>query len=119
MLTEPDDFFETLRRGLLGHAVSFRRLAGDSLLLYIECEPGDPSGITLWLEPVWHLRGPGGGAAGLNAGRGGFGHGGRDGGRRRRAPGPVARQTDRGGRARTVDFRPVRLVRGGLRRFHL
>src|SRR4051794_20702831 len=60
MLTEPDAYFATLRSGLLGHAVSFRRLACDCLLLYFGCEPGDPSGITIWFNPIWHLRGPGG-----------------------------------------------------------
>jgi hypothetical protein len=60
MPTESDAFFATLRSGLLGHAVSFRRLACDSLLLYIDCEPGDLGGITIWFEPIWHVRGPGG-----------------------------------------------------------
>jgi hypothetical protein len=60
MATNPDTFFEKLRSGLLGNRVSFRRLACDTLLLYVGCEPGDRKGITIWFDPIWHLRGPGG-----------------------------------------------------------
>jgi hypothetical protein len=38
--------------------VSRRRLAGNSLLVYVDAQPGDGHGITLWFEPTWHLRGP-------------------------------------------------------------
>jgi hypothetical protein len=54
----PGQFFADLRGQLLGRKVSYRRLAADSLLLYIDCEPGDGRGFTLWFEPIWHFRGP-------------------------------------------------------------
>lgn len=60
MPTDPDALFSTLIGGLMGHTISYRRLACDSLLLFVGCEPGDQSGLTIWLEPIWHLRGPGG-----------------------------------------------------------
>lgn len=56
MVIEPEVLFNTLRGQLVGHRLSFRRLACDSLLLYIDCDPGDSRGVTVWLEPVWHLR---------------------------------------------------------------
>jgi hypothetical protein len=59
MTTDPWRLFEELRGRILGSKVSFRRLACDSLLLYLDCEPGDGSGITIWFEPIWHLCGPG------------------------------------------------------------
>jgi hypothetical protein len=31
------------------------RLAADSLIVYVECEPGSGSGVIIWLEPPWHL----------------------------------------------------------------
>jgi hypothetical protein len=58
MMTEAESRFERLRTELIGRRIKFRRLAGDSLLLYVDCEPGDQRGITIWLEPIWHLRGP-------------------------------------------------------------
>lgn len=56
----PGSFFESLKSRLVGREIRHRRLACDSLLLYIDCEPGDEAGIILWVEPIWHLRGPNG-----------------------------------------------------------
>ena len=58
MITESGRLFEEIRGRILGSTVSHRRLACDSLLLYLDCEPGDGGGITIWFEPIWHLRGP-------------------------------------------------------------
>jgi hypothetical protein len=60
MMTEPGRILEQVRGRILGSKVSYRRLASDSLLLYLDCEPGDGGGITIWFEPIWHLRGPDG-----------------------------------------------------------
>ncbi len=57
---DPRLLFETLKVQLAGRRVTYRRLACDSLLLYLECEPGDGTGVTLWFEPIWHLCGQGG-----------------------------------------------------------
>ena len=60
MANEPLPLFEELRSKLVGHRVTFRRLACASLLIYVECTPGDGRGITIWFEPTWHFRGPDG-----------------------------------------------------------
>jgi hypothetical protein len=57
MTTEPRRHLEELKGRILGSKVSYCRLACDSLLLYVGCVPGDESGITLWFDPIWHLRG--------------------------------------------------------------
>jgi hypothetical protein len=49
-------FLTEFRERVVGRVVRQRRLAGNSLLVYVECEPGDHSGHTLWFEPTWHLR---------------------------------------------------------------
>ncbi|NHN34654.1 hypothetical protein [Paenibacillus agricola] len=37
--------------------VSFVRLAGNSLIIYLECLPGETDiGASIWLEPTWHFR---------------------------------------------------------------
>lgn len=37
--------------------VTLVRLAGNSLILYLDCKPGDKNnGSILWLEPTWHFR---------------------------------------------------------------
>ncbi|TCZ79371.1 hypothetical protein E0485_05785 [Paenibacillus albiflavus] len=37
--------------------VQFIRLAGNSLIIYCECEPGNKDhGYSIWLEPTWHFR---------------------------------------------------------------
>jgi hypothetical protein len=60
MAIEPGTLFEELHGRILGGEVSYRRLACDCLLLYLDCEPSDGSGLTIWFEPIWHLRGPNG-----------------------------------------------------------
>jgi hypothetical protein len=54
----PEVLFGELRTRVVGRPVSSRRLAGNSLLVYIDGEPGSKTGVTFWLEPTWHLRGP-------------------------------------------------------------
>jgi len=44
------------RARLLGGTVRRRGLAGNSLLVYVDCTPGDGTGLTLWFEPTWNLR---------------------------------------------------------------
>jgi hypothetical protein len=60
MVIEPGILFEELQGNILGRAVSFRRLACDSLHLYLDCEPGDRSGLGICFEPIWHFCGPNG-----------------------------------------------------------
>ena len=52
----PEDLFVEFRARIVGHVVRQRRLATNSLLVYIDTEPGDGTGLTLWFEPTWHLR---------------------------------------------------------------
>jgi hypothetical protein len=52
----PETQFVGYRERIIGGVVRARRLAGNSLLVYIDAEPGDGNGLTLWLEPTWHLR---------------------------------------------------------------
>ena len=40
---------------IIGLKVKKTRLAANSLIIYIECEPGDKKGYSIWLEPTWHL----------------------------------------------------------------
>ena len=60
MSDESGPFFESLKCRLVNHSVSFRRLACAYLLLYVDCEPGDDGGVTIWFDPIWHLVGPAG-----------------------------------------------------------
>jgi hypothetical protein len=55
---EAKEYFEELRMRLMNHTVSYRRLAANSLLIYIDCEPGDKQGLTIWFEPTWQFCGP-------------------------------------------------------------
>lgn len=42
---------------ITGLNVDYIRLAGNSLIIYLECQPGDlRQGFSIWLEPTWHLR---------------------------------------------------------------
>ena len=50
------EYFEHLRQELLGHRITFTRLAANSLILYVDCQPGDTLGYTIWLEPTWHVK---------------------------------------------------------------
>jgi len=54
---EAETYFEHLRAMLVNHKVSFTRLAANSLIVYVECEPGDKKGVTIWFEPTWHFCG--------------------------------------------------------------
>jgi hypothetical protein len=52
----PEEVFVEFRSRIVGHTVRERRLATNSLLVYIDAEPGDGTGLTLWFDPTWHLR---------------------------------------------------------------
>jgi hypothetical protein len=56
-LISPEAMFADLRKRVIGRPVSFRRLAANSILIFIDAVPGSDSGVTYWLEPTWHLRG--------------------------------------------------------------
>jgi hypothetical protein len=58
IVSEPTEQFEDFASRLIGHRVSFTRLAGNSLLIYVDCEPSDNKGLTIWFEPTWHLGSP-------------------------------------------------------------
>jgi hypothetical protein len=64
MNAQPEHVLQDFRQRLIGHAVTFVRLAANSLLVYIDSEPGSGTGLTFWLEPTWHLLGPEGVAVG-------------------------------------------------------
>lgn len=38
---------------LIGKAVSFKRIAGNSIILYFGGDPGDANIQTLWIDPYW------------------------------------------------------------------
>lgn len=48
---EIDEFIQRVT----GQAVTFRRLAGNTLILYLNCNPGDNHGYSVWIEPTWHF----------------------------------------------------------------
>ena len=52
---QPMEQFEQFAARLVGHRVSYTRLAGNSLLIYVDCKPGDSEGLIFWFEPTWHL----------------------------------------------------------------
>ncbi len=54
---EADTYFKHLRANLVDHKVSYTRLAANSLLIYVECEPSDKKGSIIWFEPTWHFCG--------------------------------------------------------------
>jgi len=56
MRTADQEFVRRLTGNLIGKRVSFTRLALNSLLVYLDCEPGDETGFVLWFEPTWHFR---------------------------------------------------------------
>lgn len=39
---------------VIDQRVTFRRLAGNTLILYLNCDPGDNHGYSIWIEPTWH-----------------------------------------------------------------
>ena len=52
---------QELFESMVGRTITWRRLVADSLLLYLECEPGElRHGYILWLEPTWHVSCPDG-----------------------------------------------------------
>jgi len=59
-----DDLFQRFHGELIGRPITYVRLACNSLLLYVDCEPGDGQGLTLWFEPPWHVSTPAGVIAG-------------------------------------------------------
>lgn len=50
-----ESLFAELRSELLGEPVTFTRLAANSFLVYVNAEPASKTGVTIWLEPTWHL----------------------------------------------------------------
>ncbi|HSG38040.1 MAG TPA: hypothetical protein VLE27_00260 [Thermoanaerobaculia bacterium] len=52
---EMEPYFTTLCSQIVGLSVRNRRLAGNTLIVYVECSPGDKSGYVLCLEPTWHM----------------------------------------------------------------
>jgi hypothetical protein len=46
------------RGALLGRPITFTRLAANSLILYVDCQPGDEGGLAIWFEPTWHMSSP-------------------------------------------------------------
>ncbi|WP_409345193.1 hypothetical protein [Paenibacillus sp. MBLB4367] len=44
-----------LRAYLVNLEISFCRLAGNSLILYLNCQPGEDKGFIIWIEPTWHF----------------------------------------------------------------
>lgn len=52
----PEELIETIQ-SIQDRQVRFVRLAGNSLIIYCDCEPGDLNqGFSIWLEPTWHFR---------------------------------------------------------------
>lgn len=52
----PDELIEIIQ-SIQDRQVRFVRLAGNSLLIYCDCEPGDLNqGFSIWLEPTWHFK---------------------------------------------------------------
>lgn len=58
-MTGPD-LFAALRDQIIGMRIAYRRLAANTLFLYIGCDPGDKQGITIKFDPTWNLESPGG-----------------------------------------------------------
>jgi len=56
MRSADPEFVRELTAKLVGKRVAVTRLALNSLLVYLECEPGDDNGLVLWFEPTWHFR---------------------------------------------------------------
>lgn len=46
------------RQALVGRPITFTRLAANSLILYVDCQPGDERGFAIWFEPTWHMSSP-------------------------------------------------------------
>ena len=54
---KPEQWWADIKRQNLGRSVRDKRLVANSLLIYIDSEPGDKSGYVFWLEPTWHYCG--------------------------------------------------------------
>ena len=52
---EASQLLSAFRQALIGQLISFTRLAANSLILYVDSQPGDARGFTIWFEPTWHL----------------------------------------------------------------
>ena len=52
------EYGEQFRQNIVGHSITYTRLAANSLILYVDCQPGDEIGFVIWLEPTWHVKGP-------------------------------------------------------------
>jgi hypothetical protein len=53
-----DRFLIEIRGDIVGRAITYRRLAANSLLLYVDSDPDDPTGYIIWFEPTWHVSSP-------------------------------------------------------------
>jgi hypothetical protein len=40
---------------LIGKRIEQTRLAGNSLILYIQSTQGQNAGYSIWIEPTWHM----------------------------------------------------------------
>ncbi len=49
-----DKEVEEFTHRAIGQKVTFRRLAGNTLILYLNCFPGENHGYSVWIEPTWH-----------------------------------------------------------------
>lgn len=57
-MISPEDFLSRIRSLTVDRPVSYRRLATNSLFVFVDCQPGDEKGVIFWLEPTWNLCGP-------------------------------------------------------------
>jgi hypothetical protein len=55
---DAEQLFADVRQALLGRPITFTRLAANSLILYVDCQPDEKRGFAIWLEPTWHLSSP-------------------------------------------------------------
>jgi len=46
------------RQKLIGRPITFSRLAANSLILFVDGQPGDERGFSIWFEPTWHMSSP-------------------------------------------------------------
>ena len=56
MDTQHTDQLTTMLASTIGREITARRLAGNSLIVYLDSLPGDATGLSLWFEPTWNLR---------------------------------------------------------------
>ena len=53
---DSNEVLDDLLARVVGRPITARRLAGNSLLVYIDGCPGDSTGVTFWFQPTWNLR---------------------------------------------------------------